>query len=97
MQRLWRFDELDLAEENSPLISRFTIAVLSALLTGMTFGYALSAQVRVLTGAAAALGLVYYVYRSSIVRDHLQERSHRSRAEAERRLQKVSAEYLTLN
>lgn len=92
-KRLWTLDELDLAEEHSPVISRFTIAVLSALLTGMTFGYALTDQVRFLTGAAAALGLVFYVYRSVMVRDHLRERSHRSRGEAERRLQKLSTEY----
>lgn len=94
-KRLWTLDELDLAEEHSPLISRFTIAVLSALLTGMTLGYALPGQVRLLTGTAAGLGLLYYVYRSLIVRDHLRERTDRSRADAERRLQKLSAEYST--
>lgn len=89
--RMWTLDELDHAEETSPLISRFTIAILSSLLTGMTLGYTLSDEVRLLTGIAAMLGLVFYVHRSLVVRDRLRERSQLSRGHAERRLEKLSA------
>lgn len=89
--RMWTLDELDQAEEHSPLISRFTIAILSSLLTGMTFGYTLSDEVRLLTGIAAMLGLVFYIYRSLLVRDRLLERTQLSRRHAEQRLAKLSA------
>lgn len=88
--RMWTLDELDRAEEVSPLVSRFTIAILSSLLTGMTLGYTLPAEVRLLTGIAAMLGLVFYMHRSLVVRDHLRERSHRSRGRAETRLAMLS-------
>ncbi len=81
---LARYDTFD---EASPLVSRFSIAILSSVLLGMALGKLLSPPVEIMAGAAGALGLFFYVYRLWFIHRNWETLQSAIRARAEERLE----------
>jgi hypothetical protein len=63
-----RFKERKVCQPEPPtLISQFTIALVSCVLLGMTFGYVMPEAIRWPTGVAGSIGLCFYAYRRRFV------------------------------
>jgi len=76
----------ELPGEPAPLISRFTIALLSFLLLGMAIGYTLSSATQALVAAAGGVGLLFYSYRMWQTRSHQESARTALRQRVEERL-----------
>ena len=57
----------DSVGERSPLVSRFSIAILSSVLLGMAIGYVMPPSLQGLAGAAGLFGMFFYMYRIWLV------------------------------
>ena len=77
----------DTYDEMSPLMSRFSIAILSSVLIGMALGKLLTRSVETLTGAAGVLGLFYYAYRLWFIHRNWEALQSAIRVRVENRLE----------
>lgn len=77
---------------DGPLISRFSIALVSSVLVGMSLGDPLPEPLEMLSGSAGVIGLVFYGYRSRMVRKERERQVDATKTLVERRLDTFVAE-----
>jgi len=87
LRPLWPYDTVD---EASPLVSRFSIAIISSVLLGMTVGYSLPPSVQILTGTAGGIGILFYGYRIWLIRRADKALQEALRSQAESRLERIA-------
>lgn len=83
MSSLWPSDANG---ESAPLVSRFSIALLSSVLLGMAAGYALPGPIQLLAGTAGGIGMLFYLYRTWFIRVSYDARVSAMQERLERRL-----------
>ena len=79
--------DYDTFDESSPLVSRFSIAILPSVLLGMALGKVLSPSLEFMTGAAGVLGLFFYAYRLWVIHRDWENLQSAIRARVEDRLE----------
>ncbi|AMV20919.1 hypothetical protein [Planctomyces sp. SH-PL14] len=77
---------------DGPLVSRFSIALVSSVLVGMSLGDPLPEPLELLSGSAGAIGLLFYGYRSRVIRIERARQADATKTLVERRLDTFIAE-----
>lgn len=77
---------------DGPVISRFSIALVSSVLVGMSLGDPLPEALELLSGSAGMIGLGFYGYRSHMVRKERERQVDATKTLVERRLDTLVSE-----